>query len=80
MSQHADICIEILSKSVQYNLSHAAAADLLESVLYAAGYEDDLAKHTASDVPNLVKSYLRSQRDNLYGISHEQMDAWVQLH
>lgn len=76
MSQHADITKEILAKAVKLNLSHEDAADLLSSVLYAAEYEDDLAEHKASDMPELALSYLRSQKDGLYGVSHEQIDAW----
>jgi hypothetical protein len=77
MSQHADITKEILSKAIHHNLSHEAAADLLESVLVAAGYEDDLATYKAGDMPDLALSYLRSQKDGLYGVSHEQIDDWV---
>jgi hypothetical protein len=77
MSQHADITKELLAKAVKLNLSHEDAADLLESVLYAAGFEDDLATASASDMPNLVNEYLRSQQDGLYGVSHNQIDDWV---
>lgn len=77
MSQHADICIEVLSKAVKHDLSHEDAADLLTSVLLAAGYEDDLAEYPAKEMPVLVKGYLRSQRDNLYGVSHAQLDEWM---
>jgi hypothetical protein len=76
MSQHADITKEILSKAIKHNLSHADAADLLESVLLAAGYEDDLADYKASDMPKLADSYLLSQKDGLYGVSHEQIMDW----
>ena len=76
MSQHADITKELLAKAVKYNLSHEDAADLLQSVLYAAGYEDDLADHNESHMPNLALAYLRSQKDGLYGVSHEQIDDW----
>jgi 20S proteasome alpha/beta subunit len=77
MSQHADITKELLAKAVKFNLSHEDAADLLQSVLYAAGYEDDLAEHNANDMPNLANAYLRSQQDGLYGVSHGQIDDWV---
>lgn len=77
MSNHADITKELLAKAVKFNLSHEDAADLLQSILYAAGYEDDLADHKASDMPELTLSYLRSQKDGLYGVSHEQIDDWV---
>jgi len=77
MSQHADITKEILSRAVKFNLSHEDAADLLESVLYAAGYEEGLYDQKASDMPELALSYLRSQKDGLYGVSHEQIDDWA---
>jgi hypothetical protein len=77
MSQHADITKEILAKAVKLNLSHEDAADLLQSVLYAAEYEDEMAEHSARDMPNLVNAYLRSQQDGLYGVSHGQIDDWV---
>ena len=77
MSNHADITKELLAKAVKFNLSHEDAADLLQSILYAAGYEDDLPDHKASDMPELALSYLRSQKDGLYGVSHEQIDDWV---
>jgi 20S proteasome alpha/beta subunit len=76
MSQHADITKEILSKAIKHNLSHEDAADLLESVLVAAGYEDDLATYKAGDMPKLADSYLLSQKDGLYGVSHEQIMDW----
>jgi 20S proteasome alpha/beta subunit len=44
MSQHADITKELLAKAVKFKLSHEDAADLLQSVLYAAGYEDEMAE------------------------------------
>jgi len=77
MSQHADITKELLAKAVKFKLSHEDTADLLECVLYAAGFEDDLATGTASDMPELALSYLRSQKDGLYGVSHEQIDDWA---
>lgn len=77
MSQHADITKELLAKAVKLNLSHEDAADLLQSVLYAAGYDEDLADHKASDMPDLALTYLRSQKDGLYGVSHEQIDDWA---
>jgi len=77
MSNHADITKELLAKAVKFNLSHEDAADLLQSILYAAGYEDDLATASASDMPNLANAYLRSQKDGLYGVSHEQIDDWA---
>jgi 20S proteasome alpha/beta subunit len=76
MSQHADITKEILAKAVKHKLSHEDAADVLQSVLYAAGYEDEMADQKASDMPGLALSYLRSQKDGLYGVSHEQIDDW----
>jgi hypothetical protein len=76
MSQHADITKEILSRAIKYNLSHEDASDLLESVLYAAGYEHPL-RAGYQDVSSLALSYLRSQKDGLYGVSHEQIDDWV---
>ncbi len=77
MSQHADIVIEVTSKAVKYNLSHEDAADLLQSVLCAAGYEDELAEYSKEDMPSLVSGYLRTQKDGLYGVSHSQMDEWI---
>jgi hypothetical protein len=77
MSQHADIIKEILSRAVKFNLSHEDAADLLESVLYAAGFEEGLYDQKASDMPELALAYLRSQKDGLYGVSHNQIDDWV---
>lgn len=77
MSQHADITKELLAKAVKLNLSHEDAADLLECVLYAAGFEGDLATASARDMPNLMNAYLRSQQDGLYGVSHSQIDDWV---
>jgi len=77
MSQHADITKEILSRAVKFNLSHEDAADLLQSVLYAAGYEDEMADQKASGMPELALSYLRSQKDGLYDVSHEQIDDWA---
>ena len=77
MSQHADITKELLAKAVKLNLSYEDAADLLQSVLYAAGFEGDLAEANASEMPNLAIAYLRSQKDGLYGVSHEQIDDWA---
>jgi len=77
MSQHADITKELLAKAVKFKLSHEDAADLLQSVLYAAGYENEMADQKASDMPELANAYLRSQKDGLYGVSHEQIDDWV---
>ena len=77
MSQHADITKEILAKAVKFNLSHENAADLLTSVLIAADYDDDLAEYSASDMMHLVNSYLLSQKDNLYGVSHAQIQEWI---
>ena len=77
MSQHADITKEILAHAVMFKLSHEDAADLLQSVLYAAGYEDKMADRKASDMHDLALIYLRSQKDGLYGVSHEQIDNWV---
>jgi 20S proteasome alpha/beta subunit len=77
MSQHADITKELLAKAVKFKLSHEDAADLLQSVLYAAGYEDKMADRKASDMHDLALIYLRSQKDGLYGVSHEQIDDWA---
>lgn len=77
MSQHADITKEILAKAVKLNLSHEDAADLLTSVLYAAGYEDDMADAFEHEMGHLVYSYLRNQKDGLYGVSHQEIENWI---
>jgi hypothetical protein len=75
MSQYSNICKEILSKAVKFNLSHGQASELLNVIFAAAEYEWEVSER---EIPNLTYSYLRTQKDGLYGVSHDQIDSWME--
>lgn len=77
MSQHADITKECLAKAIKFNLSHEQAAELLNSVLVAAEYDEEWEVSEAQ-MPDLAFSYLRTQKDGLYGVSHDQIESWAE--
>lgn len=76
MSQHADITKECLAKAIKFNLSHEQAAELLNSVLVAAEYDEEW-EVSETQMPDFAFSYLRTQKDGLYGVSHDQIDSWM---
>jgi hypothetical protein len=76
MSQHADISKEVLAKAVKFNLSHEQTAELLNAIFAAAEYDEEY-EVSESEIPNLTHSYLRTQKDGLYGVSHNQIDSWM---
>jgi hypothetical protein len=76
MSQQADITKEILAKAIKFNLSHEQTAELLNSIFAAAEYDEEWEVSEAQ-MPDLAYSYLRTQKDGLYGVSHDQIDSWM---
>ena len=76
MSQHADITKECLAKAIKFNLSHEQAAELLNSILVAAEYGEE-CEVSETQMPDFAFSYLRTQKDGLYGVSHDQIDSWM---
>ena len=62
MSQHADIIKKCLAKSVKFDLSHEQAADLINSILVAAEYDEEW-EVKESEIADLVLSYLRTQKE-----------------
>jgi hypothetical protein len=77
MSQHADISKEVLAKAVKFNLSHGQTAELLNAIFAAAEYDDEW-EVSETEIPNLTHSYLRTQKDGLYGVSHAQINSWME--
>jgi hypothetical protein len=75
MSQQTDITKEILAKSIKFNLSHEQATELLNSIFIAAEYEELAVQ---AQMPDLAYSYLRTQKDGLYGVSHDQIESWAE--
>lgn len=76
MSQHADISKTILARAVKLNLSLKDTHELLADTLEAAEYEDRFIP-SIQDIPIWVKSYILTQKDGLYGVTHEQTNNWL---
>lgn len=75
MSQHADITKVVVSKAIKSNWNPVETCQLYLDVLNAIEYDDDEwanPKHIIG-----MADYMLTQKDGLYGVSHQQIIDWL---
>jgi hypothetical protein len=74
MSQHADLTTTIVSFAVKVDLDYIAARELYQDILGDCEYPEALQSHLY--LRDMAR-YMLTQKDYLYGISHEQIRVWA---
>ena len=75
MSEHADLTSWNVADSIKNNLSAVDACESYKGMLAAADYDDQWAN------PKYIMekaAHMLTQKDGIYGISHQQIIDWMQ--
>lgn len=76
MSQHTDIAKHCLSLAIKKDFTKEECLDNLNGTLCAADYDEDM-ECSDSELASWIEQILLSQRDGLYGVSHQQIKDWL---
>ena len=76
MSEHADITKWCLATAIKHNFSLEECRNHLNDTLEAAEYDQDFL-YAKYQIKGLIESVILSQKDGLYGVSHDSVKHWL---
>lgn len=76
MSQHSDILKFEISAGISDGLSTDRIVERIQGVLDALEWDSDTIDNALANANNTAK-YMRTQKDFLYGVSHDQLDHFI---
>jgi hypothetical protein len=76
MSQHSDILKFEISAGISDGLSTDRIVERIQGVLDALEWDSDTIDNALANANNTAK-YMRTQEDFLYGVSHDQLDHFI---
>jgi hypothetical protein len=76
MSQHSDIIKFEISAGIADGLSTGRIVERIQGVLETLEWDSDTIENALVDAHNTAK-WMRTQKDFLYGVSHDQLDHFI---
>ena len=76
MSQHSDFLKFEITAGIQDGLSTSRIIERIQGVLDALEWDSDTIDNALANANNTAK-WMRTQKDFLYGVSHDQLDHFI---
>lgn len=76
MSQHFDILKHEISAGIADGLSTERIVERIQQLLGAMEWDDNTVNNALVDANNTAK-WMRAQKNELYGVTHDQLDHFI---
>jgi hypothetical protein len=76
MSQHSDIIKFEISAGIADGLSTDRIVERIQGVMETLEWDSNTIEDALADSHNTAK-WMRSQKDGLYGVTHDQLDHFI---
>lgn len=76
MSQHSDLIKFEIAEGIADGLSTDRIVERIQGVMETMEWDSDTIEDALADANNTAK-WMRTQKEMLYGVSHEQLDHFI---